>query len=66
MPIISVKVIKDFFSEEQKTALIKELRCVLQGDPRSGQTVHLRDRRGGAARQVGPRRTSAARSGFPH
>jgi phenylpyruvate tautomerase PptA (4-oxalocrotonate tautomerase family) len=25
MPIISVKVIQDFFSEEQKTALIKEL-----------------------------------------
>ena len=25
MPIVSVKVIKDFFSEEQKTALIKEL-----------------------------------------
>ena len=25
MPIVSVKVIKDFFSEEQKTALIREL-----------------------------------------
>jgi 4-oxalocrotonate tautomerase family enzyme len=25
MPIVSVKIIKDFFSEEQKSALIKEL-----------------------------------------
>jgi 4-oxalocrotonate tautomerase family enzyme len=25
MPIVSVKVIKDFFTEEQKTALVKEL-----------------------------------------
>lgn len=25
MPIVSVKVIKDFFTEEQKTALLKEL-----------------------------------------
>jgi 4-oxalocrotonate tautomerase len=25
MPVVSVKVIKDFFSDEQKTALIKEL-----------------------------------------
>ena len=59
MPIISVKVIKDFFTEEQKTALIPALT-----DAFCKATLE-------AARPyiyvtVGSRRTPAARPGLPH
>ena len=66
MPIISVKVIKDFFTEEQKTALIPALTDAFCKATLEAARPYIYVTVEEVPQGVGSRRTSAARSGFPH